>query len=416
MGQNFQLVAPRAKIYLPWAGKLGELLFDGSAEELVRLLAVPVRPHSPAPLSKVVTSTPVQPRNDCFAAESAAGGPFQEIRASEHLKRKADGEAHDDCPRHLKLAKPKSGDPDDEADTNHFVAIFDLPVEVHRHIFTHIEFIEDVIALGLTSRHFWAIAREHVYDYYTSFLGLWAGENIVCVGEDVIPGDFPPGLFSAEERDELCKKTVDIPYDDNYPDDVAYPAVPFTLHHFTLPSVSDRQEDTDLMTESLGIYLHCKDRSRSKDPAFRSTRSEIVVTDSTYFPQDQPWILRNLTTKEFVRSEAIALEQEFIHGPNIDVLGFGEAIMARICWSTSSFVSMNDVSNISRGVWAGHSFDITTLARHRDESRGEKWRDVSEEVADEIADIWEGEYGPDWRETVCNLWYQKYGRVSKRHP
>ncbi|AEO54560.1 hypothetical protein MYCTH_2297246 [Thermothelomyces thermophilus ATCC 42464] len=71
---------------------------------------------------------------------------------------------------------------------------------------------------------------------------------------------------------------------------------------------------------------------------------------------------------------------------------------------------MHDTSNISRGVWAGHCFDITTWARHADETRGAEWKDVSEEVASEIAGIWEAEYGPDWRETVCNLWYQTYGR------
>lgn len=116
-----------------------------------------------------------------------------------------------------------------------------------------------------------------------------------------------------------------------------------------------------------------------------------------------------LDNERFVRSEAIALKPEFIHGPSIDVLGFGEVVMSRICWSTSSYVSMHDTSNISRGVWAGHCFDITTLARHADEMQGAEWRDVSEEVASEIAGIWEAEYGRDWRETVCKDWYQTYG-------
>lgn len=44
---------------------------------------------------------------------------------------------------------------------------------------------------------------------------------------------------------------------------------------------------------------------------------------------------------------------------------------------------MHDTSNISRGVWAGHCFDITTLARHGDEIQGAEWRDVSKEVASE---------------------------------
>jgi hypothetical protein len=109
------------------------------------------------------------------------------------------------------------------------------------------------------------------------------------------------------------------------------------------------------------------------------------VIEETYFPEDQQWILRNLTTRQFVRSEAIALKPEFIHGPNINVLGFGEIVTSCICWSTSSSINMSDTTNISRGVWAGHCFDITTLARHEDEIHETEWSDVSDEVVREIA-------------------------------
>lgn len=229
------------------------------------------------------------------------------------------------------------------------------------------------------------------------------GENIVCVGEDVKPGDFPPGLFSAEEANDLCQKTIDIHYDDGYPNGIAYmdPAVPFTLHHFTFPTVSDIEERVDLQSESSGIQFQCSARSIYEDAAFRLMSSEMLITESTYLPRDHPWILRNLTTKEYVRSEAIALRPEFIRGPDIAVIGFGEVVLSRICWSTSDSINTSDTSNISRGVWAGHRFDITTVARHRNESKGADWSDVSHEVASEIAGIWENEYGPDWREIIC---------------
>ncbi|RYO91985.1 hypothetical protein DL766_007173 [Monosporascus sp. MC13-8B] len=248
-----------------------------------------------------------------------------------------------------------------------------------------------------------------MHDIYASFLGRWAHKNIVCVGEDVQPDDYPSGLFSAEELDILREKTSDIPYDFDYPDEIAYPNVPFTLYHFTFPIVSDMEEDICLSNKSSSLVGRFSMMGISKDVAFASTRSEMLVKEETYFPKEQPWILRNLTTKQFVRSEAIALKPEFIRGPNINVLGFGEIVMSRICWSTSSFVNMSDTTNISKGVWAGHCFDITTLARYRDETKGVGWSDVSNEVAKEIADIWESEYGPNWRETVCNRWYRTYG-------
>lgn len=148
-----------------------------------------------------------------------------------HAKRKADGEVLAGPPRHYKRAKRKGCD--DTADTDYSMTLSDRPIEVHQLIFSYIESIEEVICLSLANRHFWKVGRERMHDIYASFLGRWAGKNIVCVGEDVQPDDYPPGLFSAEELDVLRHKTSDIPYDFDYPDDVADPNVSFSLHHFT---------------------------------------------------------------------------------------------------------------------------------------------------------------------------------------
>ncbi|KAK3365123.1 hypothetical protein B0T24DRAFT_670531 [Lasiosphaeria ovina] len=407
MGQSFYLVAPRAKKTLAWGGKLGEILFDGSAMELVRLLAVPVRPQNP---SETASSTPAQARNGHFTTTTqiASHGAAKDMDGmKERPKRKAESEVITSSSQRHKQAKTKDGD--NRADTDHSVtdhSVTDRPVtfstlppEVHRLIFTCIECIEDVFRLGLANRYFWSIGRECMHDYFTSSLGGWANENIVCVGEDVKPGDYPPGLFSAEELDVLRQKTSDIPYDwdDDDWDNVAIANEPFTLYHFTFPSISTTEEKFSLFTESSSLVGRFSDLDISKDPAYDYIRREMWVDEETYFPQDQQWILRNLTTKQFVRSEAIALKPEFIHGPSIRVLGFGEVVMSRICWSTSSFTNMSDTANISRGVWAGHRLDITTLARHRDETNEVGWSDVSDEVAREIAAIWESEFGTDWR-------------------
>ncbi|KAH6977654.1 hypothetical protein EDB80DRAFT_757397 [Ilyonectria destructans] len=390
MVQKFRLGAPRAEMALPRGRKLGHLLFDGSAEVLVGLLAVPVRPQ-------ISPSIPAESRNGRCATQTASGDSLQEIQMGGQAKRKVDGEVLAGSPRHHKRAKTQGG--------NDALTFSDLPPEVHQLVFDHIEFIEDVICLGLASQYFWTFARDHIHAYYMSFLGRWAGKNIVCVGEDVKPGDYPPGLFSVEELDTLQQTTTNVLVDDDYIEYVVCNQ-PFTLYHFALPSVSNMEKVVDLGAESLRIYSHCRDRAKHQDPAFQARRSEILVTKSTYMPQDQPWILRNLTTKEFVRSEDIALKPRYIHGPNIDVLGFGEVVLSRICWSTSSSVGMNDTTNISRGLWAGHRFDITTLARHEDDTNGTGWSDVSDGVAREIADIWESEYGADLRAGLP-YWYQR---------
>lgn len=311
-------------------------------------------------------------------------------------KRKVDGEVLAGSSRHHQRAKRHGGDD--------ALTFSDLPSDVYRLFFHHIEFIEDVVCLGLASRHLWTFARDHIHAYYMSLLGRWAGENIVCVGEGVERGDYPPGMFSAEELDTLQQTTTNAYVDD---DCIKYTMCnePITLYHFALPSISD-MEKVDLQKESWRIYSHCENRAKQDDPAFLARRSEIAVRYSTYLPRDQPWILRNLTTKEFVRSEAIALKPRYIHGPDIQVLGFGEVVLSRICWSTSSSTGLHHTANISRGVWAGHRFDITTLARHEDDTKGVGWTDVSDEVAREIANIWECEYGADIRDELT-YWYQR---------
>ncbi len=56
---------------------------------------------------------------------------------------------------------------------------------------------------------------------------------------------------------------------------------------------------------------------------------------------------------------------------------------------------MNSSSIIPRT----YDFDITTRARYEQDVK-EEWKDVSEEVAREIASIWESEYGGDWRRII----------------
>lgn len=88
-------------------------------------------------------------------------------------------------------------------------------------------------------------------------------------------------------------------------------------------------------------------KRRIKDPAINSLMNSYDIYHE-YFPTDQPWILRNLTTKQFVRAEAIALKPEFIKGPHIIGLGFGEVLLSRICW-TSAALDIEDPTNTGRG-------------------------------------------------------------------
>ncbi|KAI1129075.1 hypothetical protein F5Y10DRAFT_162197 [Nemania abortiva] len=365
MGQSFKLVCPRAKLcYHSICGiKLGEFLFDHrELDDLVKLLAVPVQPQDrPRPLPS-----------------------FKTIR------------------HHIRRNKRTSNEKSSPSATGS--SLCNLPLELHHLIFFFSPFIEDVVSLGMTNQYFWSIACQYIEDYFTSPLGAWAGKNLVSVGDDVEPGDFPPSLFSADELEAefaaFRQLQIDIPDYKDY-DEELVPEEPFTLWHFTYKAVSRTSRvELGVNNRRLMIIGSCSEGSIKEDPAWPCVRKQFYVEETTYLPPDEEWILRNLTAKQIVRSEAIALSPDYIHGPNIEFLGFGEVILSRVSWSTSPSVSMEDTTNISRGVWAGHRFDITTRSKHETETRGEGWTDVSDEVKKEIANIWENEYGPDWRDVI----------------
>ncbi|KAI1279179.1 hypothetical protein F5Y07DRAFT_51241 [Xylaria sp. FL0933] len=346
--EPFHFVAPRAGMALPQKGTLRDMLFGGTASQLVPLLAVPVRPQRPPPILQ---------------------------------------------------AQP--GHQSDNA-----LTFLNLPIEIHYLVFDCIEYIEDVVCLGLANERFWPLAQRHLDDYYMKFLGTWSGKHIVCVGDDVEPDDYPTGLFSEEEVDVLRPLRTNVLRGDP---ELQYVQcnTPFALSHFADPSYSDIQDFVDPRGEAWSLLRHCKSLGKGKDPAFAARGRRILLESSTYFPKDQLWILRNLTTKEFVRPEPIAIKPEYIRGPDILVVGFGEVVMLRTCWSSApSDVRINNTIGPPRGVWAGHRFDIITLANHEAGIDSDEWTDVSDEVAREISEAWSYEFWADIRKDLL-YWYGK---------
>ena len=93
-------------------------------------------------------------------------------------------------------------------------------------------------------------------------------------------------------------------------------------------------------------------------------------------------ILRNLTKHVYASGDALqALADERLHG--CDPEDFGEVVMTLICWSSDPSCSMPSENNITRGIWAGHRFDITTpdtVAMGDGVGVGVKLTDVSDKV------------------------------------
>lgn len=134
-----------------------------------------------------------------------------------------------------------------------------------------------------------------------------------------------------------------------------------------------------------------KNGNRGKDLLLENSRALFIAVSLTFIPRTRNGFC---ATSRPEYSSARKLLQW---------IGFGHVVLSRMCWSSDGCVSMCEHRNIDRGVWAGHSFDIITETQHLEETRRtqeQEWKDVSEEVAQEIAIIWEYEYGKNWRDEI----------------
>lgn len=207
-----------------------------------------------------------------------------------------------------------------------------LPAELLEMIFQNLS-IEQVFILGLLSQYLWNVTRMYLLTQYASSYGTWAGKSIICVGHYMESTDYPPNMLTESEEMELQEglnegENWDNEYsecsDDGATDFVSKPINLYSLARARYqpigewPSVLGSRLKAHAMEVGVwhGLSEFCKSRIWDELLRYRS---------SDFFPKDQPWILRNLTTQEYVRSEAIAIKPEYIHGPNIDVLGFGKS-------------------------------------------------------------------------------------------
>ncbi len=193
------------------------------------------------------------------------------------------------------------------------------------------------------------------------------------MGDEIDTGDYPPGMLSKDEENEL-QEFVD------------EKGQAMTLYNISKTYYTEIERFDSLSSTLLGQLFNTKQYFKMSDHDKRQIKKALRPELSEFYPSDQ-WIFRNLTTREYVRHNAIVS------------MGIGNVILSRVCWSTSSSVSMANGGNIHRGIWAGHRFDITTLARHREGTKEDEWRDISEEVAKEITRIWGSECPSEDEET-----------------
>ncbi|KAI1383388.1 uncharacterized protein F4822DRAFT_434509 [Hypoxylon trugodes] len=282
------------------------------------------------------------------------------------------------------------------------ITIWSLPTEIHLMILDQVDEY-DCACFGLTHIYFWQLALPVLHDKWASSMAPWAGKKIVASGIELEPGDFPNALFSIDEAVTLVLSKFHSNLDriqTMYVDPIGQLSLRELLTLFDFFNLSDEQPIITCESKLESLKSVVRKRGHTVPHEGLSTcfqANELTeFTEEDFYPRNEPWILRNLTKREFVRSEAIALKPEYVRGPVIELVGFGEALLSRICWSSNPDVA------IDRGPWAGHRFDIITLSRHAATTRKEDWIDVSEEVSDSLHTIWNANCTPEWQDFVTD--------------
>ncbi|KAG6106512.1 hypothetical protein E4U31_000782 [Claviceps sp. LM219 group G6] len=280
-----------------------------------------------------------------------------------------------------------------------------FPTEIHRLIFEQCydDDLKSVIFLGATSQYFWSIAREYVVRDFMQSLGVWAGQQLITVGDYVEVDDHPPGLFATEEDKETLLERR--PEDEEAEDeDSEFNQLPVVQQAVTLYLRISRSFETELPEAITGLRdrkLYSILGALRQDPCYRTVKNAIKMQRDDFYPQDEVWILRNLTTQQYVRREPLELGPGLAHGPFVRGIGFGCVVLSRISWSSSDTMGLPDpTGRIHRGLWAGHRFDITTMTRHEKLTAGQNWTDVTEELVEEVTAIWSEGSGPNWKQEL----------------
>ncbi|KAL2369576.1 hypothetical protein BDBG_05254 [Blastomyces gilchristii SLH14081] len=366
MGQDFCLIAPRRREKLSWNCRPGEDLFNGSASSLVSLFATPIIPQSYDGKNSHRTVLP---------------NPGKTIPQKRRLE--------PDC---LPVIMPLTRAP--ACTTESGSILIQLPTEIHYHILNFLD-VEDVFLCGLSCRRLWTLVRPVIAKHFSGYLGVWAGIPVICVGQDSGSGgnaQHPDGMLSSNELNELDEglefEELEIELGDKLAEELA--GKPVNLYDIADARYTGITEVTSSFPHDLfGLALDL----RHKHPSPIDIVQVAHPTPQSYYPCNEEWVLRNLTTHEFVRPSAVALDEKYIKGPFIDTLGYGEVILYKTCWSTSDY-SLIQGKEMHRGVWAGHALDIVTATHLNGDA---SWKDISDEIAQEISEIWEEVYGENWK-------------------
>lgn len=219
---------------------------------------------------------------------------------------------------------------------------------------------EDVMAIGLCSDILWLHVLRHIEKDSQKNIAPWAGTELACTGTYLT--DLPPSF----EKDNLAESSVAFSTYGrmcrarkiNYAADKSY----------TQPAGDPEQAWQSAFDAKIAIM------STIPSTQVKYLKQDLLSVCSRLPPNslDAPWILRNLSTREYIRCRpgaGVGGQRGFVEHPDTKWLRLDDALLMRIYWTYEHV-------DLCRGKWAGHCFDIIPL-EDKGGNVGDGWVDVT---------------------------------------
>ncbi|GLB37941.1 hypothetical protein LshimejAT787_0409920 [Lyophyllum shimeji] len=311
------------------------------------------------------------------------------------------------------------------------------PDELIDMVFGHLHDWLDVVCFVTTCQRYYEIGRPHLAACVErSIISAWAGDRLICVGGGTEIDDVPPGALtmmetafvkeqvrSVEQLDAFAfRKAYEDDEDDAHEDGGSDADSEYWHACFVLEMIPKLQHDADEKYErvqSFGrgdpdTWIYCslmlKERysARGRDASF----DELYELSTLLFNRWRDalmvihrglddkrlyggtYVLRNLTTREYVRGDAIRDLWAMPGKPYLKAVRFEHALLVRITWSGDPDLNIRYQGplKLHRGVWAGHRFDICQISTVVDEEGHiDDWEDVTKDVLEEVVAVFDQE-------------------------
>lgn len=237
---------------------------------------------------------------------------------------------------------------------------------------------KDIISLGLASTTLWMHILLHVWRDFSRAMAPLAGVEIACVGSYLV--DLPDAFVTGN----LALSTVSIcGCNSRVPKAARINRAAVLAYKHLEPSSG----------EAWRAALEAHNAPTTNIPAgsFRRLASELASTCSIsrFCQRGTPWVLRNLTTREYVRCRpprgAHMRSRAYVDHPDVR-LRIDDVLLMRTSW-TRSYTWEKESPHLHHGTWAGHCFDIVPLRQQRKLNVDDEWKDRTNDVVVQMVGV-----------------------------